>query len=56
MIVLAIKWAWDKLMNGGLNTLAGIYAKYKDSALESERIKASLAFARRIGPRLGGER
>jgi hypothetical protein len=42
MIWLGFKWLWDKFMNGGLNTLAGIYAKYKDSAIESERIKASL--------------
>lgn len=40
------KWIWNAVTGGGLNVLKDIWFKYKDSALESERIEAEWAKAR----------
>lgn len=41
-----VKWALSWVTGGGLNVLKDIWFKYKDSALESERIEAEWAKAK----------
>jgi hypothetical protein len=44
--MILVRWALSSLTGGGLNVLKDIWFKYKDSALESERIEAEWAKAR----------
>lgn len=44
--MIVIRWALSWLTGSGLNVLKDIWFKYKDSALESERLEAEWAKAR----------
>ena len=43
---MILSWLWSALTGGGLQALASTYAKFKDSAVDSERIKADVAKVR----------
>jgi hypothetical protein len=45
-MMFIVKWALGWVTGGGLNVLKDIWFKYKDSAIESERIEAEWAKAK----------
>lgn len=51
MFGMVLNW----LLGGGVNALAAVYAKHKDSAVESEKVKAEVA-KKRLDAALEGQR